>query len=400
MIPYFATERLQRLYPQVKEFVETVLYPLERELSELPFFEVERRLRALREPVKAIGAWNLYHSESHGGPGLSLMEVAQVSELLGKSPFGHFTFNCQAPDAGNIELLFRYGTPEMRERYLEPLLEGEIRSCFSMTEPDFAGSNPVEMGTAAVRDGDQYVINGRKWFTSSADGAAFAIVMAVTNPEAQNPYARASMIIVPADTPGFTLLRNIPVMGHAGEGHHSHAEILYENVRVPAANLLGPEGGGFLLAQQRLGPGRIHHCMRWIGICERAFELMCSRAATRQMGGGRVLGEKQIVQQWIAESRAEIDAARLMVLDAAWTMQASGDHAAAHKISAIKFFVAGVLDRVLDRAVQAHGALGVTDDTILAYWYRAERAARIYDGPDEVHQVSLAKKILKGYGLK
>ncbi|TAE60095.1 MAG: acyl-CoA dehydrogenase, partial [Bacteroidetes bacterium] len=276
-------------------------------------------------------------------------------------------------------------------------LEGEIRSCFSMTEPDFAGSNPVNMGTLAVRDGDEYVINGRKWFTTAADGAAFAIVMCVTQPEAANPYARASMIMVPTDTPGFHLVRNISIMGHPGEGYHSHAEIAYENVRVPLSNRLGPEGGGFLLAQQRLGPGRIHHCMRWIGICERAFDLMCRRAASRDMGDGRKLGDKQMVQQWIAESRAEIDASRLMVLNAAYVMQHEGPHAAAQEVSTIKFFVANVLHKVLDRAIQTFGAMGITDDTILSYWYREERGARIYDGPDETHKASLARKILKGY---
>jgi alkylation response protein AidB-like acyl-CoA dehydrogenase len=328
------------------------------------------------------------------------MEVAQLGELLGRSPFGHFTFNCQAPDAGNIELLLQYADASMKARFLNPLLEGSIRSCFSMTEPGLAGSNPVMMGTTAVKDGDHYVINGHKWFTTAADGAAFAIVMAVTNPEAENPYLRASMIIVPTDTPGFELLRNIPVMGHAGEGWHSHAEIRYTDVRVPVANRLGPEGGGFMLAQERLGPGRIHHCMRWIGICERSFDLMCRRAADREIAQGRALGQMQMVQSLIAESRAEIDAARLMVLHTALKIQEQGQHAAAMEISTIKFFAANVLQKVVDRAIQVHGALGVTDDTLLSYYYREERGARIYDGPDEAHKASLARKILKSYGLK
>ncbi|MDX1909539.1 MAG: acyl-CoA dehydrogenase family protein [Bacteroidia bacterium] len=396
MIPYFATDKLRRMYPIVSDFVEKTLYPLEKEVLGLPFKQTESLLRALKPEVMRTGAWNLYHSQAHGGPGLTLMEVAQISELLGRSPLGHYAFNCQAPDAGNIELLIRYASDEIKTRYLHPLLAGEIRSCFSMTEPEFAGSNPVNMGTTATRDGDDYIINGHKWFTSSADGAAFAIVMCITDPEA-GPYQRASMIIVPTDTPGFQLIRNIPIMGHPGEGYHSHAEIRYDQVRVPASHLLGPEGAGFVLAQQRLGPGRIHHCMRWIGICERSLDLMCRRAAAREMGDGRYLSDKQTVQNWIAESRAEIDAARLMVLHTAYLMQTQGDQTAAIQVSAIKFFVANVLQQVLDRAIQVHGAMGITDDTILSYWYREERGARIYDGPDEVHKVSLAKKILKNY---
>ena len=328
------------------------------------------------------------------------MEVAQLGELLGRTPFGQFTFNCQAPDAGNLDLLLQHASPEIREKYLHPLLDGTIRSCFSMTEPGFAGSNPLLLGTTAVRDGDHFVINGHKWFTTSADGSAFAIVMAVTNPEAENAYLKASMIIVPTDTPGFELVRNIPVMGHAGEGWHSHGEIRYTDVRVPVSNLLGPEGSGFVLAQERLGPGRIHHCMRWIGVCERAFDLMCRRAATREIAPGKVLGQMQMIQSFIAESRAEIDAARYMVLHTALKIQEEGQRAASAEISTIKFFAANVLQRVIDRAVQVHGALGVTDDTLLSYYYREERGARIYDGPDEAHKASLARKILKNYGIR
>jgi acyl-CoA dehydrogenase len=295
--------------------------------------------------------------------------------------------------------LMRYASEEMRQKYLLPMLAGEMRSCFSMTEPAFAGSNPVKMGTTAVREGDEYVINGHKWFTSSADGSAFAIVMAVTNPDEPNPYRRASMIIVPTDNPGFELVRNIPVMGHPGDGWASHGEVKYHDVRVPVSNLIGPEGEGFKLAQQRLGPGRIHHCMRWIGICERSFDLMCQRAATREIAEGTMLGEKQMIQALIAESRAEIDAARLMVLHTAHTMETQGHRAAANEISTIKFFVANIMQKVIDRAIQVHGALGITDDTILSYFYREERGARIYDGPDEAHKASLARKILKNYGL-
>jgi len=399
MIPYFTTDRLRAIYPRVKTFLETEIYPDELHWLRQPFKSVEAELRAKKPKVQALDAWNPYLSESHGGPGLTLMEVAQLGELLGTTPLGHFTFNCQAPDAGNIELLAQYASDDLRQRYLDPLLKGDIRSCFSMTEPEYAGSNPVLMGTTAVREGDEYVINGHKWFTTAADGAAFAIVMAVTNPEAENPYQRASMIIVPTDTDGFELVRNIPVMGHAGEGWLSHAEIRYNEVRVPVSNRLGEEGSGFKLAQERLGPGRIHHCMRWIGICERAFRLMCERAASRDMGGSR-LGDKQMVQDFIATSRAEIDAARLMVLNTAWKIQEEGQRAARYEISTIKFFVANVLQKVVDRSIQVHGALGITDDTILSFFYREERGARIYDGPDEAHKASLARKILKPFYKK
>jgi alkylation response protein AidB-like acyl-CoA dehydrogenase len=268
-----------------------------------------------------------------------------------------------------------------------------------MTEPERPGSNPTWMETRAeLRDG-QWVIDGHKWFTSSADGAAFAVVMAVTDPEAP-PHLRASMILVPLDTPGFKLVRNISVMGHTGDGWPTHAEVRYTGCRVPEENLLGGRGFGFALAQERLGPGRIHHCMRWIGICERAFDLMCKQAATREVSPGKPLATRQTVQEWIAESRAEIDAARLMVLHAAWKMERVGQREARVDISTIKFVVAGTLQRVLDRAIQAHGALGMTDDLPLAGWYAHERAARIYDGPDEVHKQVVAKRVLRGYGVE
>jgi len=332
--------------------------------------------------------------------GLSLSEFARVSEELGRTPLGHYVFNCQAPDIGNMEILIENATADQKQVWLEPLIRGDIRSCFSMTEPEFAGSNPVWMSTAAVKEGSDYVLNGHKWFTSAADGAAFAVVMAITNPDAAKPHHRASQIIVPTNTPGFRLVRNIPVMGHEGEDYLSHAEIRYENCRVPQQNLLGQEGEGFTLAQQRLGPGRIHHCMRWIGICERAFEMMCSYAARRQLAPGQPLASRQIVQEWIAESRAEIVASRLMVLHAAEKIDKEGSRAARQEISLIKFFVAGVLHKVLDRAIQTHGALGLTNDSLLSYWYRHERGARIYDGPDEVHKSVVARMILKEYGVE
>ncbi|MBT8384504.1 MAG: acyl-CoA dehydrogenase family protein, partial [Bacteroidia bacterium] len=272
-------------------------------------------------------------------------------------------------------------------------------SCFSMTEPEFAGSNPVNMAATAVKEGDLYIVNGHKWFTTAADGASFAIVMVNTNPEAESDYQKASMIIVPCDTKGFHLTRNISVMGEKNDSYFSHGEIEYKNCKVPVKNLVGKEGEGFSLAQQRLGPGRIHHCMRWIGICERAFDLMCKYAVSRDLGKGVKLGHKQTIQNWIAESRAEINASRYMVLHTAKKIDEVGAKEARLEISTIKFFVANVLMNVLDRAVQVHGALGITDDTVLSFWYRHERGARIYDGPDEVHKSALARKILKNYGL-
>jgi alkylation response protein AidB-like acyl-CoA dehydrogenase len=271
-----------------------------------------------------------------------------------------------------------------------------------MTEPEHAGSNPVHLATTARRDGGDggdWVLDGHKWFASAADGAAFAVVMATTDPTAAHPYRRASMILVPTDTPGFRLVRNLPVMGDTGRGWFSHGEVRLEGCRVPAENLLGPEGGGFALAQERLGPGRIHHTMRWIGLAERALHELCSRAASRELAPGRLLASRQAVQHWIAESRAEIDAARLLVLEAARKIDREGSPAARVEVSAIKFFVAGVLDRVVDRAIQVHGALGVTDLTVLSFIYRHERAARIYDGPDEVHKSVVARRVLKEYGV-
>jgi alkylation response protein AidB-like acyl-CoA dehydrogenase len=297
-----------------------------------------------------------------------------------------------------MELLLQFGTPAQQARFLAPLASGDIRSCFAMTEPEHAGSNPTVMSTRAVRDGDEFVITGHKWFTSSADGASFAIVMAVTDPAATVAHQRASQLLVPLPAAGYTHLRNISVMGEVGGGWASHAEVRFDEVRVPASNLLGPQGAGFALAQERLGPGRIHHCMRWIGICERAFDLMCRYAVSRDLGAGDTLASKQAVQFWIADSRIEIHAARLMVLDAAAKIARTGQESAREEIAYIKVFVANTLQRVLDRAIQAHGALGMTDDTPLAWWYRHERAARIYDGADEVHKTVIARRALKAYG--
>ena len=281
----------QDLLTMVRRFVEEDVYPLEDLSRSRSFRELLPELNSKRERVRKLGMWCPQIPREHGGMGLSFMEHAMVSEQLARSPFGHYCFNAQAPDAGNMEILIEFGTRDQKKRWLNPLIHGEIRSCFSMTEPDCAGSNPVWLNTTAKLDGEHYVINGRKWFTSSADGSAFAIVMAVTNPDAE-PHLRASQIIVPTDNPGFNRIRNISCMGHEGEDWNSHSEIIYENCRVPAKNLLGKEGAGFAIAQARLGPGRIHHCMRWIGISERCFELMCHRAVERELAPGDALGTR------------------------------------------------------------------------------------------------------------
>lgn len=388
---------LQNILTTIRCFVDEELIPLEPGFLGREFTELEPMLQEKRQQVQQLGLWLPQIPQEYGGLGLTLFEHGLVSRELGRTPIGHYTFNCQAPDAGNMEILIEHGTAEQKERFLMPLLRGEIRSCFSMTEPAYAGSNPVMMGTTAVREGDSYIIDGHKWFTSAADGAAFAVVMAITDPHAENKHLRASQIIVPLDTPGFELVRNISVMGEAGSGWASHAEVRYHEVRVPQSNRLGAEGAGFAIAQERLGPGRIHHCMRWLGIAERAFDLMCAYAVRRQIAPGRTLADQGTIQGWIAESRAELNAAILMVMDTAQKIDNQGQYAVRDDISLIKFHVAGVLQRVLDRALQVHGGLGMTDDTPIAWWYRHERAARIYDGPDEVHKWSVARRILQRY---
>ncbi len=385
------------LLEKIEKFVADVLMPREAEVMEKGFTASAPLLDELRAQVKAAGMWAPSLPKDIGGLGLSLVEHGLVSERLGRTPLGHYVFGCQAPDAGNLEILHKYGTAEQKATWMEPLARGDIRSCFSMTEPENPGSNPTILSCQARKDGTDYVIDGHKWFTTAADGAKFAIVMAVTNPEA-SAHARASMIIVPTDTPGFELARNIKIMGDPGEGYGSHGEIWYRNVRVPQTNRLGPEGAGFLIAQERLGPGRIHHCMRWIGICERVFDSMCHYLTRRKIEDEKTLATRQIAQAWVAEARAEINASRLMVLHAAWTIENKGFDRARDEVSTIKFYVANVMLRLVDRAIQLHGALGITSDTILAYYYVHERGARIYDGPDEVHKMVVAKRILARYG--
>ncbi len=391
------SEKIQTIVAMINEFVEKELIPLEPEFLAKDFKDLLPVLREKQAMVKKMELWAPNFPVECGGMGLSLLEHGLVSEALGRTPLGHYVFWCQAPDAGNVEILHLHGTQEQKQRYLNPLVRGDIRSCFAMTEVDMPGSNPVMLETTAVKDGDDYVINGHKWYTTAADGADFAIVMAVTNPEAST-YLQASMILVPTATKGFNRVRNIPVMGHEGSDYSSHAEILFESCRVPQKNLLGPEGQGFVIAQDRLGPGRIHHCMRWLGICQRAFDLLCKRANERVISpSGKTLGSTQTVQNWIAESASELQAARFLTLNSAWQIDNIGAARARDSISMIKFVVANTMNKIVDRALQAHGGLGMTDDTILAYFYRHERAARIYDGADEVHKTSLAKRILKTY---
>ena len=387
----------KELLSRYKAFLDKHIYPIENEVIYGSFKSYLPKLKALRDLAKEENLFAPHLSLSDGGLGLSLVEFAGISEILGSSPLGHYIFNCQAPDIGNMELMHQFASKELKEKYLGPLQRGEIRSCFAMTEPAHAGSNPKHLSSLAIKDGDHYVINGHKWFTSSADGAQFTIVMAVTDPQNPNPYQRASMILVPLDNPGYHLVRNIPIMGDVGEDYMSHGEVRFTDCRVPISNLIGSEGQGFVLAQERLGPGRIHHCMRWIGICERALDLMCKRAVSRELDPGKTLAMQQTIQNWIAESAASIKASRLMVMNTARIIEQHGAKAAKAAISTIKFFVSDVLMKVLDRAIQVHGALGITDDTLLSFWYRHERGARIYDGPDEVHKSVLARSILKSY---
>jgi acyl-CoA dehydrogenase len=391
------------LRERVLDFMDAEIYPIEREIMEALDAEVApgvpypANLVAVREKARAEGLWNLFMPDERFGPGLSNWEYGLLCEEMGRSPMGApMAFNCSAPDTGNMEILAEHGSAEQRQRWLEPLLEGSIRSCFSMTEPAVSGSDPTLLQARAVLDGDEWVIDGHKWFTSGAVGAELAIAMVVTDPDA-HPYGRASMICVPTDTPGFNLVRPIPVMGHdKGPGH---CEIRYEGCRVPADSLLGERGGGFAIAQDRLGPGRIHHCMRAIGSAERALEMMCRRANERVAFGGP-LADKQFVQESIAASRMEIDQARLLTLYAAWKMDTEGKRAARQSISAIKVVAANMVMDVLDRAIQIHGSLGMTDDTPLAAMWRFSRMLRLADGPDEVHKMVLARRELNRWSKR
>ena len=388
VIPDLIAERRAR----VRAFMEEHVYPNEPRLFREDD-EADALIRALQQEAKEAGLWAPHLPPEAGGSGSGFIEYAYLNEEIGRSFIAQLIFGCQAPDAGNGEILHLYGTAGQRERWLAPLVAGETRSFFGMTEPEVAGSDPTLLRGRAVRDGDEWVIDAHKWFSSGADGAGFGIVMLVTDPDAE-PHRRASMIIVPTDTPGYELVRKVSVMGHEGRGWGTHCETRFTNVRVPVANTLGEPGDGFRIAQKRLGPGRIHHVMRWLGQMQRAFELMCSYSLERR-AFGEALADKQTVQNWIADSAAEIQACRLMTLQAAHRLD-EGDEARV-EVSLIKFFAARVLHDVVDRALQVHGGLGMTDDTPLAVMYRMARGARIYDGADEVHRMVVARRILRAF---
>ena len=381
--------QMTTILEMVREFMDREVIPLEGEMLHGDPATLEELVHRAQDKVRQMGVWAPNHPVEFGGLGLSMVDHGLLSEALGRSPLGHVVFGTQAPDAGNIEILHTHATDEQRERYLRPLVAGEIRSCFSMTEPETAGSNPLLLETTAADDGDEWVINGQKWFTSSADGADFAIVMAVTDPDAP-PYARTSMILVPTETPGFNLVRNISVMGHAGDDWASHAEILYQSCRVPVENLILGEGRGFEIAQGRLGPGRIHHCMRLIGVAERALKLMCERASSRT-AFGKTVAQQGVTQERIAEARIMIDQARLLTLKAAWMMDMAGNKSAKAEIAMIKVVAPSMACQVIDWAMQVHGGAGMCQDFPLAYAWAHARTLRFADGPDEVHRNAIAK---------
>jgi acyl-CoA dehydrogenase len=378
----------------MRGFVRDEILPLE--VLDLSRDEFLRLAAPLMEEVKRRELWAAHLDPELGGLGFGQVKLGLMHEILGESPYGPIVFGNNAPDSGNAELIAIAGNDAQKEQWLWPLLDGRIRSAFSMTEPG-AGADPTMIKTRAERVGDEYVINGHKWFTSNGSVADILIVMAVTNPDV-HPYQGMSMIVVPRRTPGVHVLRNVGTMGepHPTLEESGHAEIVYEDVRVPVGNLLGDEGQAFVLAQKRLGPGRIHHVMRWIGQSNRAFRMLCERAVSREVFG-EPLARKQTVQNWIADSAAEIHALRLMTLHAAWVMDKHGSSVARKEIGIIKFWGAKVLHDAIDRAIQVHGSLGFSTDLPLEAMYRAARAARIYDGPDEVHRQTIARLILKGY---
>jgi acyl-CoA dehydrogenase len=378
----------------MRHFVRDEIYPLEvLDADDAGFMRI---VRTLQEEVKRQKLWATHLPPELGGQGFGQVKLGLMHEIEGASVWAPIVFGNQAPDSGNSEILAHFGTQPQKDRWLHPLLDGKLRSAFSMTEPDTAGSDPTLLSSTAELVSGEWVINGHKWFTSNGMIADFLIAMVVTEPDA-GPYERTSMIIVPTDTPGLKRLRNVPTM--AGEHErfgYGHAEVLYENVRVPKDNLLGERGKGFVIAQLRLGPGRIHHCMRWLGQARRAFDIMCERALQRE-AFGKKLASHETVQNWIADSAAEMQAARLMTLQAAWMIDTQGPAAARREIALIKFFGAKVLHDVIDRAIQVNGSLGYSSDLPLEEMYRHARAARLYDGPDEVHRVSVARLILSGY---
>jgi acyl-CoA dehydrogenase len=388
--PSAKTKELQQ---RLQTFMYAHVYPNERRFEEETAsapWKPTRVVEELKVKARGEGLWNLFLPGDPGGAGLSNLEYAPLCEIMGRSHMAAEVFNCSAPDTGNMEVLARYGTAEQKEKWLRPLLAGEIRSCFSMTEPDVASSDATNIAASIVRSGDQYIVNGRKWWSSGAGDprCKIAIFMGKSDPAAA-PHKQQSMIVVPLDAPGVKIVRMLKVFGY-DHGPHGHAEIHFENVRVPAANMLLGEGRGFEIAQGRLGPGRIHHCMRCIGVAERALEAMCERVQAR-VAFGKALAEQGTIRAGIAESRMEIEQARLLTLKAAYMMDTVGNKAARAEIAMIKVVAPNVALRVLDRAIQAHGGAGVSQDTFLAAAWAMVRTLRLADGPDEVHVESVAK---------
>lgn len=396
------SEKVVKLQERVIKFMEEHVYPNEKVYKEqlnqqkTRWSGVPPIMEELKQKAKSEGLWNLFLPESEYGSGLTNLEYAPLCEIMGRSVIGPEVFNCSAPDTGNMEVLVRYGTEAQRKQWLEPLLAGEIRSCFSMTEPDVSSSDATNIETRIERDGDEYVINGRKWWSSGAGDprCKIAIVMGKNDPTAPR-HEQQSMILVPLNTPGVKIERILPVFGY-DDAPHGHAEIVYENVRVPADNMLWEEGKGFAIAQGRLGPGRIHHCMRLIGLAERALEDLTKRVQSRSAFGKKI-AEQGVVQEWIADSRIEIEQARLLTLKAAYMMDTVGNKEAKTEIAMIKVVAPNMALRVLDRAIQAFGAAGVSEDFTLAYHWANARTLRIADGPDEVHRRQIARLELQKY---
>ncbi|GID96473.1 acyl-CoA dehydrogenase family protein [Amorphoplanes digitatis] len=392
-------ERTEDYRKRLLAFMDEYVYPAEATFDEgyADDWSPPRVISLLQAQAKLNGLWNLFLPGEHGA-GLTNLQYAPLAELTGRSPaIAPPALNCAAPDTGNMEVLAQFGSPEQRERWLQPLLDGTIRSAFAMTEPQVASSDATNIGTRIARDGDDYVINGRKFYISGAmnPNCKIFIVMGKTDPDAAR-HVQQSMILVPRDTPGLTVKRGMTVFGYDDGDHGGHAEMIFENVRVPATNLIGEEGSGFAISQARLGPGRIHHCMRLIGMAERALELMCRRSLTRTTFG-KSLSEQGVVQDWIAESRVRIEQARLLVLKAAWLMDTVGNKGAHTEIQAIKIIVPATTEWIVDKAIQAHGAAGVGQDTPLARLWSQARTLRLADGPDEVHKRSLAHRELNRY---
>ena len=396
------SQKVEELRARLNAFMERAVYPNEATYREQiaasgnPFHHTEI-VDELKAQARAEGLWNLFLPDREYGAGLTNLEYAPLAEIMGRVGWASEVFNCAAPDTGNMEILAQFGTPEQKRRWLQPLLDGEIRSAFAMTEPEVASSDATNIRLTIRREGDEYVLDGRKWWISGAarPRCKILIVMGKTAPDDPDRHHQQSMILVPIETPGVTVVRNLPVFGFVD--NESHCEVTFEGVHVPAANLLGGEGDGFAIAEARLGPGRIHHCMRCIGAAQRALELMCARVSSR-VAFGKPLAQQGVIQEWIAQSALEIEQARLLTLKAAWMIDNVGKKAAQNEIAMIKIVAPNVLTRVADRAIQAFGGAGISDDFPLSHYYAAGRTLRLADGPDEVHKRALARSILRQYG--